>query len=72
VGFFGDDLGDVPAFAELARLRAEDGVDAVGVAVIDEETAPEVAARADLSVVGPQGALEVLEFLAAAAAGGPG
>ena len=73
VCFLGDDLGDVPAFVELARLREEGGVDSVGVAVIDEETAPEVAARADLSVTGPEGALEVLEFLATApVAGGPG
>lgn len=70
VGFLGDDLGDVPAFAELARLRRDDGVDTVGVAVIDEETAPEVAARADISVTGPQGALEVLEWLATAPAAG--
>jgi len=69
VGFFGDDLGDVPAFVELGRLRAEEGMGAVGVAVIDQETSPEVAALADLSVVGPVGALEVLEFLAVAPAG---
>jgi len=68
VGFFGDDLGDLPAFAELARLAREDGVRTVGVAVIDQETAPEVAAVADLAVTGPGGALEALEFLAVAPA----
>jgi len=70
--FFGDDLGDLPAFAELARLRSEDGVATVGVAVIDEETSPEVAASADLAVEGPEGALAVLDWLASAPAGGAG
>ena len=63
VCFLGDDLGDLPAFVELGRLRAEDGLAAVGVAVIDDETAPEVADAADLHVRGPKGALEVLEWL---------
>ncbi len=71
VAFFGDDLGDLPAFAELARLRAGGGIDTVGVAVLDAETAPEVAAAADLSVDGPAGALSVLELLADAPATGP-
>ncbi len=62
--FFGDDIGDLPAFVELARLRAESTTDTVGVAVVDEETAPEVAASADLSVDGPAGALAVLAWLA--------
>jgi trehalose 6-phosphate phosphatase len=64
VSFFGDDLGDLPAFAEIARQRDDHGLTAVGVAVIDEETAPEVEAAADLSVRGPEGALAVLEWLA--------
>jgi trehalose 6-phosphate phosphatase len=68
VGFFGDDLGDLPAFAELGRLRA-DGVATVGVAVIDRETAPEVETAADLSVPGPEGARAVLEWLATQATG---
>ena len=40
--FLGDDLGDLPAFAELARRASGDGVATVGVAVRDVETAPEV------------------------------
>lgn len=64
VAFFGDDIGDLPAFVELARLASVDGTDTVGVAVVDEETAPEVAAAADLSVDGPPGALAVLTWLA--------
>ena len=62
--FVGDDLGDVPAFVELSRLRTVDGIDTVGVAVVDEETAPEVAVAADLSVDGPAGALALLGWLA--------
>jgi trehalose 6-phosphate phosphatase len=62
--FLGDDLGDLPAFAALARRRTEDGLAAVGVAVRDAETAPEVAAAADLTVDGPEGAVAVLEWLA--------
>lgn len=64
VAFFGDDLGDLPAFVELGRLASVDGVDTVGVAVVDDETSPEVAAAADLMVEGPEGALAVLTWLA--------
>jgi trehalose 6-phosphate phosphatase len=64
--FLGDDLGDLPAFAALARRTVEDGLAAVGVAVRDAETAPEVAEAADLIVDGPEGALAVLEWLAVA------
>ncbi len=64
VAFFGDDIGDLPAFVELARLRRSGDCATVGVAVVDRETAPEVAAAADLSVDGPEGALAVLEWLA--------
>jgi trehalose 6-phosphate phosphatase len=71
--FLGDDLGDLPAFAELARRATEDGLATVGVAVRDAETAPEVADAADLAVDGPEGALAVLEWLEAATGpGGPG
>ena len=69
VAFFGDDLGDLPAFVELDRLASADGTATVGVAVVDEETAPEVAAAADLTVDGPAGALAVLTWLADAADG---
>ena len=70
VAFFGDDLGDLPAFVELGRLSSADGTDTVGVAVVDQETAPAVAAAADLTVTGPEGALDVLAWLAAAPGGG--
>ena len=63
VAVFGDDLGDLPAFAAAAELAAQ-GVAVVRVAVIDEESAAEVAAQADLVVEGPAGALALLEQLA--------
>lgn len=61
--FLGDDLGDLPAFAELSRRSVEDGLATVGVAVRDAEAAPEVADAADLVVEGPEGAFAVLEWL---------
>lgn len=63
VACFGDDLGDLPAFAALDRLAA-DGVAVVRVAVADPETPPEVVAAADQVVEGPAGALALLTVLA--------
>ena len=62
--FVGDDLGDLPAFAALHSLTAETGLAAVAVAVTDTESAPEVAAAADVAVPGPPGALAILGWLA--------
>jgi trehalose 6-phosphate phosphatase len=62
---FGDDLGDLPAF-EAAVEMAERGVAVVKVAVVDQESAPEVAAQADIVVEGPMGAMALLEQLAQA------
>ena len=67
VAVFGDDLGDLPAFAAAAEM-ATGGVAVARVAVVDEESAPEVAARADVVVDGPAGALALLEQLAQAVA----
>lgn len=64
---FGDDLGDLPAFAVAAEMAAS-GVNVVRVAAVDEESAPEVAAQADVEVEGPAGALALLEQLAQAVA----
>jgi trehalose 6-phosphate phosphatase len=61
--YFGDDLGDLPAFAALGELAAT-GMAVVRVAVADAGSPPEVADAADLVVEGPQGALEVLGRLA--------
>jgi len=65
VAVFGDDLGDLPAFDAAAEL-ATHGVAVARVAVVDDESAPEVAARADLTVQGAPAAVALLELLAQA------
>jgi trehalose 6-phosphate phosphatase len=62
VGVFGDDLGDLPGFDAAAALRDE-GLNTVTVAVVDDESPPEMAAGADLTVDGPTGAVALLEHL---------
>lgn len=61
---FGDDLGDLPAFAALADLERA-GLAVARVAVADADSPPEVAAAADLVVEGPAAALRLLEQMAA-------
>ncbi len=68
--FLGDDIGDLPAYAALARRAGEDGTHVVGVAVRDAETSPEVLAAADLVVDGPEGARDVLAWIESAAGSG--
>jgi trehalose 6-phosphate phosphatase len=65
VAAFGDDIGDLPAFAALGELASE-GVAVARVAVVDDESPAEVAEQADLTVDGPAGALALLEELARA------
>lgn len=60
--FLGDDVGDLPAFAALAALRAA-GLDTVAVAVRTTEAPAEVLAAGDIVVDGPEGALGVLRAL---------
>jgi trehalose 6-phosphate phosphatase len=62
VCFLGDDVGDLPAFAALDRLRAA-GVHTVKVGVRTAESPPAVVAASDLLVEGPIGALELLKTL---------
>ncbi len=59
---FGDDVGDLPAFAALEALRAADGPPrlVVRVAAVDTESPAAVAAAADLSVPGASGAVALL------------
>ena len=66
---FGDDVGDLPAFAALAALRDTGGPlrTVVRVAAVDTESPPAVAAAADLSVPGATGAVALLRDLADAA-----
>lgn len=61
--YAGDDLGDLPAFAALADLRAA-GAHTVGVAVAGPELPPELAEAADVVVPAPLGAVDVLRVLA--------
>ncbi|MFG3199117.1 trehalose-phosphatase [Streptomyces sp. NPDC048208] len=61
--YAGDDLGDLPAFAALEKLRSE-GVPALLVCSGSTEVT-ELAERADLVVDGPEGVVELLESLAA-------
>jgi trehalose 6-phosphate phosphatase len=62
VCFLGDDVGDLPAFAALDRLRRV-GVVTLAVAVRSAETAPELLDAADVAVDGPAGALALLRRL---------
>ena len=63
VAYLGDDLGDLPAFDALGDLAAK-GATVARVAVVDDESAPEVAAAADLVVGGPGEAVALLGQLA--------
>jgi trehalose 6-phosphate phosphatase len=62
VCYCGDDRGDLPAFAELSRLRAA-GVATVAVAALSDESPPELAAAADIAVDGPAGVVALLRRL---------
>ena len=73
---FGDDVGDLPAFAALGDLAAAHGRDGspltvVRVAAVDTESPASVAAAADLTVPGAAGAVALLRDLAAAAGATP-
>jgi trehalose 6-phosphate phosphatase len=62
VCFVGDDVGDLPAFSALTRLRTL-GVATLAVAVEARETPPQVVAAADLTVDGPAGVARLLDSL---------
>jgi trehalose 6-phosphate phosphatase len=70
IGFIGDDLGDLPAFAALAAARTA-GAATLGVAAGGPETPQEVLDAADMVVDGPAGVVEVLRAIAGAAGRGP-
>lgn len=63
VACFGDDLGDLPAFAAAAELGRR-GATVVRVAVSDDESPPDVARAADVVVRGPLAAVALLEAIA--------
>jgi trehalose 6-phosphate phosphatase len=60
--FLGDDVGDLPAFDALDRLR-ERGVHTVKIGVKTAEAPPALLGAADIVVDGPTGALELLRTL---------
>jgi trehalose 6-phosphate phosphatase len=62
VACFGDDLGDLAAFAALDDLGAA-GAAVARVAVVDDESPPAVGAAADVVVAGPDGAVALLGLL---------
>ena len=62
VCFFGDDVGDLPAFDALDRL-GRTGVETLRVAVRSAEQSNELILRADLTVDGPDGVLALLGSL---------
>jgi trehalose 6-phosphate phosphatase len=72
VAVFGDDIGDLPAFAAVAALGTGGAVGADPVAVariaaVDDESPGEVADQADVTVPGPHGVVALLTALAEAA-----
>jgi trehalose 6-phosphate phosphatase len=71
---FGDDMGDLPAFAAVAELVGPDGrpLHGVTVAAVDSESPAAVAERADLTVPGAAGAVALLRALADAVAASGG
>lgn len=71
VAYFGDDLGDLPAFDGLDRLAAH-GVSTIRVAVDSAEVPPILRSRADVVVDGPAGAEALLRRMLDAAASAPG
>jgi trehalose 6-phosphate phosphatase len=60
--YFGDDLGDLPAFAALAAARHR-GIRTVSVGVISEEAPPGLAEAVDVAVDGPPAVLALLRSL---------
>lgn len=66
---FGDDIGDLPAFAALGELRTPDGrpLHTVRIAAVDTESPRQVADQADVTVPGASGAVALLQTLADAA-----
>ena len=65
--FFGDDIGDVLAFAELHRRVAVSGgrFSALAVGVGNDAVVAEVAAHADVLLPGPASVVELLRYLRA-------
>lgn len=63
--FAGDDLGDLAAFDAVDELRSRETAGLL-VCSDSEETPPDLRARADIAVAGPDGVIDLLRDLAAA------
>jgi trehalose 6-phosphate phosphatase len=63
VCFFGDDVGDLPAFSALRRLRST-GKTTIAVGVESPEQPDELVDAVDLVVGGPEAAVALLGALA--------
>lgn len=61
--FLGDDVGDLPAFDALDRFEANGGR-AVRIGVLSDESPADLVSRADVLVEGPEGAVDLLRWLA--------
>ncbi len=61
----GDDRGDLPAFEAAADLAERSGLESLRIAVRSSEAPPDLLARADLVVDGPEGLRAWLEGLLA-------
>jgi trehalose 6-phosphate phosphatase len=60
--YAGDDKGDLPAFAAIEQFRRE-GTPAWGIAATSDESPPELAGAADVTVDGPAGVVALLRAL---------
>src|SRR5262249_17920592 len=64
VCYVGADRGDLPAYGALDRPPAPAGIDTLRVAVASAEAPPELLARADVVVDGPEAVVDLLRRLA--------
>jgi trehalose 6-phosphate phosphatase len=62
--YLGDDYADLHAFETLGRLREANGLLTLSVGVAGAEAPPELAARADIALAGPEQVEAFLENLA--------
>jgi trehalose 6-phosphate phosphatase len=62
VCYCGDDIGDLPAFLVLQRMRTQ-GIATLAVAAMSDESPPELAGVADVTVDGPPGVVAFLKGL---------
>lgn len=64
VAFFGDDLGDIPAFTAVHALRSRPGVQAINVLAVSDETPEEIRGLADAVLDGPAAVTALFRSLA--------